>query len=267
MVEVGTWNGKRAVRLARVALRQVPRFHYRGYDLFESASRETDERELNVKHHASRDAVRERLEAFRAAHPGFSFELFAGDTRETLADQRADFAYIDGGHSVDTIRGDYERLRACPVVVFDDYYEPDGQAPARICATTAATQWCGSFRIGCSRSAIPSRGRAHAAGAGGPAAPPGRAAAAGGAALAGSRAGLAPAPPSAWPAGGGWRLRVPGWHRAGGLAAGDARKRCSPASAPSLPGLRSEGIRRPVAPCASHGARAAPRVAGAWALS
>lgn len=127
MVEVGTWNGKRAVRLARVALAQVPRFHYRGYDLFEAASRETDERELNVKHHASRDAVRERLEAFRAAHPGFSFELFAGDTRETLADQRADLAYIDGGHSVDTIRGDYERLRSCPVVVFDDYYEPDGQ--------------------------------------------------------------------------------------------------------------------------------------------
>jgi hypothetical protein len=66
-------------------------------------------------------------------HPGLRFDLIVGDTRQTLhgCEHRADFAFIDGDHRVDAIRGDYAALASCLVVVFDDYYrtDTDGRCP------------------------------------------------------------------------------------------------------------------------------------------
>ena len=56
-------------------------------------------------------------------HPGFDYQLTAGNTRETLKDMAVDFAFIDGGHSIETIRGDYEALKYSRFILFDDYYE------------------------------------------------------------------------------------------------------------------------------------------------
>jgi hypothetical protein len=126
IVEIGTWNGKRAVELAAIALAHAPAVEYRGYDLFSNASDESDARELNVKPHHSASSVHARLKDFQREQPDFHFQLFEGDTRQTLEAQAVDFAYIDGGHSVETIRSDFERLRRSASVVLDDYYVPDG---------------------------------------------------------------------------------------------------------------------------------------------
>jgi len=42
-----------------------------------------------------------------------------------------DFAYIDGGHSVETIMNDYRAVQASKMIVFDDYYLPndEGECP------------------------------------------------------------------------------------------------------------------------------------------
>ena len=38
-----------------------------------------------------------------------------------------DLAYIDGGHSYDTVKSDYTFLKDVPVVVFDDYYSHEDE--------------------------------------------------------------------------------------------------------------------------------------------
>ena len=131
IVEIGTWNGDHAIIMATVALKHRDRVHYTGYDLFDQANDRTDALEFNVRSHHSRASVYAKLVAFQATHPGFTFELIQGDTRRTLRDTVADFAYIDGGHSVETIASDYARLKACGTIVLDDYYDYDaaGQRP------------------------------------------------------------------------------------------------------------------------------------------
>ena len=137
IVEVGTWNGLRAIMMAVEALKHQENVHYIGFDLFEDATEETDKKELNVKPHNSMADVAARLDEFKAQNAGFSFNLIKGDTRETLdfetplaanlPDDRwdvrnVDLAFIDGGHSIETIRSDYEALKHSKVLVMDDFY-------------------------------------------------------------------------------------------------------------------------------------------------
>ena len=129
IVEIGVWNGARAVLMAETALKHNQKVHYKGYDLFEQATAETDRDEFNAKRHNTREQVVRRLTEFQMEHPRFTFELVKGNTRETLHPQTADFVYIDGGHSVETIRSDYEALKESPMVVFDDYYRPADTGP------------------------------------------------------------------------------------------------------------------------------------------
>jgi predicted O-methyltransferase YrrM len=127
IVEVGTWNGIRALMMCQEAIKHQESVHYVGFDLFEDATEETDARELNVKAHATMAEVESRLLDFAEKHPGFTFRLIKGDTRKTLAPGffgklDPDFAFIDGGHSIETIRSDYEALKHSKVVVMDDFY-------------------------------------------------------------------------------------------------------------------------------------------------
>jgi predicted O-methyltransferase YrrM len=127
IVEVGTWNGKRATEMLAVS-----NAYYTGFDLFEEATPDTDEEEMNVKPHAEMVEIAKRIESC-----GFNkFKLIRGNTRETLPKwiesddfQPFDFAFIDGGHSVETIKSDYEHIKKAispgGVIVLDDYYIPE----------------------------------------------------------------------------------------------------------------------------------------------
>ncbi len=138
IVEVGTHKADRAQLMCREALRHSDNLHYVGYDLFEDATDETNKREMNGKGAGSQAAAIEILEAIKSYHPGFTYELVKGDTRNTLhgTQTQADFAFIDGGHSVETIAGDYEALKLSRVIVFDDYY-----------SNTEITNWFGCNRV------------------------------------------------------------------------------------------------------------------------
>lgn len=140
IMEVGTWNGDRAIELMTAGLAVRTSVHYVGFDLFELSTPETDKREFNVKSSLSLSKVQAKLEAFINCYPRLSysptFELVPGDTRETLTDIKSPFpwddtlVFIDGGHSVETIRNDFQAMRRAAVVVFDDYYTPDPQMRA-----------------------------------------------------------------------------------------------------------------------------------------
>ena len=121
LIEIGTHKGARAKLLKAHCKR------YYGFDLWEAGNEETDKRESNGKGRSTKAQA-------EAALAGSSFELIAGDTTETLArfcSRRinADFVFIDGGHSVATIKSDWEWVRQMlnpgAVVVFDDHYTPE----------------------------------------------------------------------------------------------------------------------------------------------
>ena len=71
--------------------------------------------------HNTLAAVQERLK-------GYDAQLFKGNTRDTLAafNEPVDFVWLDGGHSIETIRSDWENVKRVlapgAVVFFDDYY-------------------------------------------------------------------------------------------------------------------------------------------------
>jgi predicted O-methyltransferase YrrM len=126
ILEVGTWNGVRALEMLNLA----PKARYYGFDLFEDATAETDRQEMNVKPHYYMEKVFERLE-------GFDAHLYKGNTRETLKtfNEKVDFVWLDGGHSIETIRSDWENVKRCLMpgawVFFDDYYS-DGIDTSRM---------------------------------------------------------------------------------------------------------------------------------------
>lgn len=125
IIEIGVWNGGRAMRMAEAAFKGgAKNVKYIGFDLFDQATPEINLRELNAKPNQTLDKVRGRLDWFKASHPGFTFTLVKGNTNKTLAGMEflVDFVYIDGGHSVETIANDYAAFKDCPLVVFDDYY-------------------------------------------------------------------------------------------------------------------------------------------------
>lgn len=117
ILEVGTWNGDRALQMLQVA----PGALYYGFDLFEDATAQTDAEEMNVKPHNALESVRARLQGYRA-------QLFKGNTRSTLADFResVDFVWMDGGHSLETIASDWANVRRVALpgasIYLDDYY-------------------------------------------------------------------------------------------------------------------------------------------------
>ncbi len=119
LIEIGVWNGANAIRMINRAKKYYDVVSYIGYDLFEDASADTDSKEFNVKSHNHMHAVA----AYIRAETGVVPILVKGDTNTTLPKGLiADFVFLDGGHSVETIASDYDRVRESKVVVLDDYY-------------------------------------------------------------------------------------------------------------------------------------------------
>jgi len=122
IVEIGVWNGANAIRMIKRAHRYNTDVTYTGYDLFEDATLETDQKEFNVKGHNNIRAVA----AYIKAETGIAVNLIKGDTNQTLQPTEADFVFLDGGHSVETIAHDYKMVQSSKIVVLDDYYTSDG---------------------------------------------------------------------------------------------------------------------------------------------
>lgn len=146
ILEVGTWNGQRAIQMMHAARGMV----YFGFDLFDAATPADDQAELNVKAHYSAEYVRSTLP--------FPNKLYKGYSRDTLpafleeyGSGRVDFAFIDGGHSVETIAEDWryvsEIVKPGGVVVFDDYYPDASEADLDQFGANRILEEIGDFEV------------------------------------------------------------------------------------------------------------------------
>ena len=132
IIEVGTWNGGRAIEMALAAFENQDEILYRGFDLFEDGTMETDAEEFNVKAHNTKAAVVKRLNQFKEKmkekNKIFNFEIVKGNSRTTLKEHKnvnADFALIGGGNSIKTTESDYQNLKHIPVVMVDNFFRED----------------------------------------------------------------------------------------------------------------------------------------------
>lgn len=106
-------------------------FFYYGFDVFEDGNVELNNKEMNGKGLCQMEQAKSNL-------VGIQHKLYKGLTKDTLPafkyeNIKADFAFIDGGHSIETIQNDWGHVKDCMtpggVVVFDDYYSlnyPEG---------------------------------------------------------------------------------------------------------------------------------------------
>lgn len=121
IMEIGTFDGQNSIRLMKSCSAQF----YIGFDLFEEMTEEIYIKEFSKKP-PSRIKVWEDMVKKLAL---CNIELYAGNTKQTLknyTDPPPDFLWVDGGHSVETIKSDWENLKRIvnkhTVIVFDDYY-------------------------------------------------------------------------------------------------------------------------------------------------
>lgn len=127
IVEIGVFNGVHALQMIRTATLHHPPgdIHYFGFDLFEELTPDLLQSEFSKKAPPCA-AVQRKLEK-----TGATIRLFKGDSKLTLPNAvptigEVDFAFIDGGHSVETIQSDWKWVQKLmgdqTIVLFDDYY-------------------------------------------------------------------------------------------------------------------------------------------------
>jgi hypothetical protein len=121
--EVGTHNAKTAVQMCEYLLAKGLDVHYTGYDMFDLADDVGFHKaEHNGKGPGSLDRATRMLEHVKKRYPKFKYKLIKGNTNDTLiTSEKYDFAFIDGGHSYETVKHDYEMLKETPIIIFDDY--------------------------------------------------------------------------------------------------------------------------------------------------
>lgn len=127
MMEIGTWDGRNAKIMIREALKYRDEVHYYGFDLFE----DVHALDLGDEFNRSKVPPPERVVENRLRKTGARIHLIKGDTQKTLPENVPhlpvmDLVFIDGGHSLETIRSDWQSVKKLmdgdTVVVFDDYW-------------------------------------------------------------------------------------------------------------------------------------------------
>lgn len=126
ILEIGTYTGENALQMIKVSKAKEEDIHYYGVDLFGGISQEKITSEMS--HPATPDmmSVKKYLESRTPA----KITLFEGDTNIILKQivnelPSMDLIFIDGGHSVETIKNDWvwvsELIKDSGVIFFDDY--------------------------------------------------------------------------------------------------------------------------------------------------
>lgn len=125
ILEIGVYNGKRAIQMIEAAKIFNKEVEYFGFDLFEEMNEEIYNAEVS-KFPKSFDKIKNLLDRHAKI---FLYKGFTEDTLKkfSLEGIKVDFIFIDGGHSVETIYNDFfysSKVAARNAsIVLDDYYK------------------------------------------------------------------------------------------------------------------------------------------------
>jgi predicted O-methyltransferase YrrM len=130
ILEIGIWNGYNAYEMINICKKKRDEVNYYGFDLFEDITQHDAVLE-NAKIPPSKAEVLSTLKL-----TGANINLYKGYTKDTLKEAysslpKMDFIFVDGGHSIETIRNDMhyalQLIDAKSVVILDDYLEDDNE--------------------------------------------------------------------------------------------------------------------------------------------
>jgi predicted O-methyltransferase YrrM len=129
ILEIGVWRGERARQLISAALEthHPSQVTYLGFDLFDAMP--ADMVLVEASRRSKNPTIKEVWDSLGPFQDlGVRVQLVAGNTKETLKHhlvQNIDFAFIDGGHSYETVKNDWcnveRHMTSESVVIFDDY--------------------------------------------------------------------------------------------------------------------------------------------------
>ena len=118
--EIGVHNGLSAAGIVFEMLKYHSDVYIEAYDAFMPVNKiEHNGKSVSGDEHYNRCI--KRFKGIRSQYPSFSYKIIKGLTQDTLKEQAFDFAYIDGGHSYETVKHDYEKLKNSKIILFDDY--------------------------------------------------------------------------------------------------------------------------------------------------
>ena len=120
--EIGTHKAYTARQLIGYCAQRVKTVTYHGYDIFDQHKPDPEfhRQERNGKAPASMQYAESMLSQWQFKNNNLQYKLFQGLTTDTLKPTKFDFVYIDGGHSYDTVKYDYEQVKHSKLIVFDD---------------------------------------------------------------------------------------------------------------------------------------------------
>ena len=129
ILEIGVYKGKRSIEMMDLAQCFNKQIIFYGFDLFEKITKKKIKDELS-KNPLSKDEIFTKL---KNLFPKAKINLIKGDTIKTLKNldikNKIDFIFIDGGHSLNTIKKDWQNVKKLihrnSLVVFDDYYDDE----------------------------------------------------------------------------------------------------------------------------------------------
>ena len=126
IMEIGSFRCARAERMIVEAQKHNKKIMYIGFDLFQDLDQEFRLYEgMGKAKQPDMSLCEQKLKSLNC-----DYQLIKGNTRDTLSNFfpliQIDFVFIDGGHSPETIRSDWENVkRVClkgAAIYFDDYY-------------------------------------------------------------------------------------------------------------------------------------------------
>ena len=119
-LEIGAHKGRSMMFFADNLITKVKKLHMIGYDVFDLETDDFHLQEDNGMLGGNFNECFNNLTQMSTLNPNISFDLVKGYTKDTLLPTKVDWAYIDGGHSYETVKWDHEQLKDSRVIVFDD---------------------------------------------------------------------------------------------------------------------------------------------------
>ena len=119
-LEIGAHKGRSMMFFADNLISKVKKLHLIGYDVFDLETNNFHLQEDNGMFGGNFNECFNNLTQLSILNPNVSFDLVKGYTKDTLQPTKVDWAYIDGGHSYETVKWDHNQLKDSRIIIFDD---------------------------------------------------------------------------------------------------------------------------------------------------